>query len=114
MTRNTWHTIREGASTTVARRLPARFDVSASAQFPRVSKGRLAHQIRQDMWRALQDVRGFSPVVQVVDDETGVLVTAGGQAARPVSSRIEATIAELLSDTPRRARWIKSARKGLE
>lgn len=97
---------------TVARRLPARFDVSARAEFPAVSPSRLARQIRQDMWRALQNVRGFSPVVRVERGDVGLVVTAGGQASKPIAPTLEHRIAEILGDTSRRARWINWASKG--
>ena len=111
MTQNGWHTIREEACTTVARRLPVRFDVSVSAQFPTVSKTRLAQQIRQDMWRSLQNVRGFLPIVRVEEDTQGLKVTAGGQMPRPIAANIELKIENLLNDAPRRARWIACASK---
>ena len=112
MTQNTWHTIREGACTTVARRLPARFDVSADAHFPKVGAARLAHQIRQDLWRSLQKLRGFTPVVRVEAGDHGLLVTAGGQMSGRIAAGVQDNIAALLADEARRARWIKCAAKG--
>lgn len=112
MTRSAWHTERDGACTTVARHWPARFDVRASAQFPAVNPARLAHQIRQDMWRALQNLRGFSPVVQVEQGHAGGLtVTAGGRACAPVPAKAAETIEALLQDAQMRNRWIKCAQR---
>ena len=99
---------------TVSRRLPARFDVSADAQFPLACPKRLAQQIRQDMWRVLQNVRGFSPVVRVEQQGDGLLVTAGGQASAPISGSIEYQISELLNDATRRKRWLNWAKIGEE
>lgn len=111
MTQKNWHIERQGTRTTVARQLPARFDVSACAEFPLVSPTRLARQIRQDMWRTLQSVRGFSPVVQVEQSETGLSVTAGGRALHPVPANLAEKIDALLHDASRRARWIAWAQR---
>lgn len=92
-----------------------RFDVSASARFPMVSRGRLARQIRQDLWRALQRVRGFSPVVELRHAEQGraLLVRAGGQVdgAFP-RAWAAARLAELLAEPSLRRRWIAYAGGG--
>ncbi len=111
MARNTWHIERDGDRLTLARRLPARFDICAMASFPLVSRGALAQQIRQDMWRALQAQRGFSPVVEVTRDEAGLSVRAGGQvdARRIAKPTLERCIAEVLNDPDNRARWIRFA-----
>ena len=62
---------------TLARHLPARFDFGVEAQFETMGKLRLAQQVRQDMWRALRDVRGFSPVVHVEEQDHGLRLRAG-------------------------------------
>ncbi len=111
MTQTSWQTQTEGRTVTIARALPVRFDVSASAQFPMLARRRLAHQIRQDMWRALQNVRGFSPVVRVEPLENGLHVTAGGRIGVPKSAHLTARIEALLNDPGLRARWIKCAAK---
>ena len=57
-----WHTLREDHAVTVARHLPVRFDLRVSARIAvagPVSLASVAHQIRQDVWRALQRLRGF-------------------------------------------------------
>lgn len=109
MTQKNWHTQKDGACVTVSRQLPARFDVSASARFPVVARTRLAHQIRQDMWRALQNLRGFSPVVRVEQGENELTVTAGGRLGHPIAAHVAQTIDGLLNDATLRARWIKCA-----
>lgn len=54
-----WHITRGVGELTLSRQLPARFDVVASTTLPEGDPLRLAHQIRQDMWRMLKRVRGF-------------------------------------------------------
>jgi len=106
-----WHILREDWGLIVARRVPVRFDVSAEARFAPVRKLPLAHQIRQDLWRALQAVRGFAPVVQVRDAEGGVVVRAGGQVdGRFDRAKLNARIAEMLAHPPHIARWLRWAR----
>ncbi|SLN16747.1 hypothetical protein PSA7680_00492 [Pseudoruegeria aquimaris] len=102
-----WHILREEGRTTIARRLPPRFDIAARTDLPCARHGRLAMQIRQDLWRCLRNLRGFSPVVSVQDTAEGVRVTAGGQVdARSFPrAQAEARIAELLASAPLRARW---------
>ncbi|SMX32645.1 hypothetical protein [Actibacterium lipolyticum] len=110
--RNQWHIIREGGALTLARQLPPRFDVVAEVELPAARKGRLAQQIRQDLWRALQGVRGFSPVVRIEEDGSHLRVRAGGSVnARTFpKADIESRIATLLSDTARQSRWLAHAR----
>lgn len=87
-----------------------RYDVSFETAFPRVSRRRLALQIRQDMWRRLQKLRGFSPVIEITEVEGGLLVKAGGQVdGKFPKAHVEAQIADLLEDPKYRARWIKFA-----
>ena len=95
---------------TLARQRPARFDVPARASFPPLRRGRLAHLIRQDLWRALQSLRGFSPVVRVTRTQTGLDVTAGGRVAGAVPSATQTHITTLLNDPKHRARWIAHAK----
>lgn len=107
MTRNRWHMHREEGVLTYSRRIPARFDVMAETVFPALRKGRLAVLIRQDLWRELQDLRGFSPVIEVRTQEGGLVVRAGGSVDGPFSQRaIAGQIETLLADPAKRARWI--------
>ena len=57
--RGNWFEIYDGPCFTLARRLPARFDISREISMPLMSAPRLARQIRQDIWRKLQSIRGF-------------------------------------------------------
>lgn len=109
MTNRGFYTLRDGSTLTVARRLPPRFDVMAEASFPPARKGRLAHQIRQDLWRALRGQRGFSPVVEVRETTHGVLVRAGGQLDAKVNPELSARIGALLHDPAHSQRWMRHA-----
>lgn len=113
MTRRTWHILRDDDALTLARRLPVRFDLCVEAGFPRVGRLRLARQIRQDMWRALQNLRGFAPVVRVEPLGEGLRVRAGGQVdgAFPRAQATE-TLSALLQDPAHRTRWIAYAGGG--
>lgn len=106
--RGGWH-ILPGEPLVLTRRLPPRFDVAAEANFNATSRRRLAHQIRQDLWRALQDVRGFSPVIQVSREEEGLAVKAGGRVEGRVHPGLNDRIARLLADPALRQRWERHA-----
>jgi hypothetical protein len=104
--------MREENAVIVARRLPVRFDVAVSAAFPDARALRLAHQVRQDLWRTLKDVTGFSPVVRVERTGSGLRVTAGGAIACPFPKpQAEERIEALLQNACARARWLAHARK---
>jgi hypothetical protein len=106
MSARRWHILREDASLTLARHLPARFDIGVVAEFPKMGKLRLAQQVRQDMWRALRDVRGFSPVVHVEEQDHGLRLRAGGRVEGPAPrAGLETRIAGVLSCPRNRARW---------
>ncbi|MEL6099982.1 MAG: hypothetical protein AAFY74_02180 [Pseudomonadota bacterium] len=94
---------------TLFRRLPIRFDVSALAIFPVVNPLRLAHQIRQDMWRMLRRLRGFLPIVQVQTDRDVLVVTAGGSVRGDFPKDTDARISNLLHSAEHRARWCRFA-----
>ncbi|MFD1160046.1 hypothetical protein [Roseovarius aestuarii] len=110
MSRGRWHILRDDTVLTLARRVPVRFDLSASTRLPDGSRLQLAQQVRQDIWRALQGLKGFTPVVRVERVASGLKVTAGGQVAG-VFPRLqaEARIAEVLEDPKNRARWVRWA-----
>ena len=111
MTSRRWHISRDGDALTLARRRGARLDVSVMTTLPDAGRLRVAQQVRQDMWRALQDLRGFSPVVQVRRDAGMLHVTAGGEVAgRYVRDKVEAAIRDVLESPARRARWVAHAR----
>ena len=106
MTRNRWHIICEDNSLTVTRALPVRLDVSAETVVPDGSRRRLAQQVRQDLWRRLQGVRGFQPVVRVTREQGVCRIVAGGRIeGRFPKARLEAEVADLLASPQHRARW---------
>lgn len=105
-----WHILRDGERVTLTRRAPPQFDVMAMTVLPVVREVPLLHQIRQDIWRALQAVRGFSPVIEAVRMEDQLKIRAGGQVAGTVPrAHVEARIADVLEDPRHRARWIRCA-----
>lgn len=107
MGKTKWHILKTDEGVTLTRRLPVRFDVAAETVLAHGSATRLAHQVRQDMWRALQNLRGFAPVVQVARRHDGMHVKAGGAIAGAIAkTSIEARLADLLSDPKLRARWV--------
>lgn len=109
--RRKWQITRSSDCLALSRRGKVLFDVSASSLFPICARERLAHQIRQDLWRALQGLRGFSPVVLIEAHEVGLCVTAGGEVASGTFPKpaIEAQISKLLSAPDLRARWLRYA-----
>ena len=112
MSRSHWNISHDGNVLTLARRLPVRFDLSVSTRLPNGSRLRVARQVRQDVWRALQNLRGFAPVVRVERREGGLEVTAGGQVEGPFpKSHAEAKIADILENPANRARWVRGGRK---
>lgn len=111
MRRNHWHMARAGGGVVLARG-PARFDVSAETVLPAAPAARVAHQVRQDVWRALQRLRGFSPVVSVQPSEKGLTVVAGGAVAGAIPPETGAEIAAVLENPANRARWLAHARRG--
>lgn len=111
MSRARWHILREeGGALTLARHVPARFDISATTRLDRVRMVPLAHQIRQDMWRALQRLRGFSPVVRIEPYEGGLHVTAGGRIDGIVPRGLaQDRIKQVLEHPGNRTRWTRWA-----
>lgn len=95
----------------MARQVPPRFDVAVSVVLPPAEPLRLAQQIRQDMWRAVQAVRGFSPVVKVEAQGDSLLVTAGGRVAGRVPGNLASEIKAVLEDEAKRSRWLRHARR---
>ncbi|MEL6679943.1 MAG: hypothetical protein AAFQ51_14645, partial [Pseudomonadota bacterium] len=73
---------------------------------------RLAHQVRQDVWRALQGIRGLTPVVAVSTDAHRVTVRAGADlSGARATPRIADDLARLLADSRRIARWTVTAER---
>ena len=106
---NTWIIDQTDDHLLVTRRKPVRWDVSAEAEFPPAHPLRLAHQIRQDMWRELRRIRGFCPAVEIRIGET-LQVRAGGRVARHVHPKASDWVADLLNSDTHRRRWLAHAR----
>ncbi|SDJ16189.1 hypothetical protein [Salipiger marinus] len=106
-----WHITRAEGTLTLSRRLPARFDLGVGTILPQVARPeRLAHQVRQDLWRALRDLRGFAPCVRITPQDGQLHLLAGGEVAGAVPrAQAEARIAAVLEDGARRARWLRWA-----
>ncbi|GAA3853383.1 hypothetical protein [Celeribacter arenosi] len=115
MGQDRWHIVEEDGALTMARRLPARFDLAVEAVIEGgagLRRGRIARQVLQDVWRALQNLRGFSPAARVVADGADLRITVGGQVAGVFAkANSEAIIADLINDPRRRARWMRHAGK---
>jgi ribosomal protein S18 acetylase RimI-like enzyme len=107
-----WHILKGERELTLARHLPARFDVSAATTLPAGDPLRIAQQIRQDMWRRFQKVRGFSPVVRVTMLRSECHVEAGGRLLGPPPQQMEYQIEQLLTHPDHRSRWVVQARRG--
>ncbi|WP_341862283.1 hypothetical protein [Gymnodinialimonas sp. 57CJ19] len=113
MARHGWHIDRDGDTLTLSRQRTARFDLAEVTFLPGddLVRALIAHQIRQDMWRKLQRLRGFCPAVRVTTQPGGVAVLAGGAVAGPVTDRARTQIADILNDPALRIRWVTNARK---
>lgn len=109
--RRSWHIERSPERLVLSRRGDEVFDVSSESHFPHCARARLAHQIRQDLWRELQGVRGFSPVVVIEKQGEGLSIIAGGAVAGQTfpKAKIDAKIVALLADTKKRSRWLSFA-----
>ncbi len=107
-----YHIHQASNALTLARHAPARFDVAAEAAVPGAADLlRLAHQVRQDVWRAVRRLRGFSPVVEVTQTETMLHIRAGGRALPPVSPNAAQAIQAVLDCPKNRRRWLEHARR---
>ncbi|WP_220747918.1 MULTISPECIES: hypothetical protein [Jannaschia] len=104
-----WHERRDGATFVLTRRLPLRWDVWAQTVLPDLGRRRLAHAIRQDLWRALRSLRGFAPAVEVTRDGRLCRVRAGGSVAGRIPGGVSERIAAFLEDPGRRRAWQRSA-----
>lgn len=109
MRRGGWHIHEAAGVWTLARRWPARFDLSAEVVLPGVTPKRLMHQIRQDVWRALQKLRGFQPAVRLEPYACEWKVTAGGAVDGHFAPAHVAQLHEVLACPARQARWCRFA-----
>lgn len=109
MDRRGWHVMDDGATYVIARRLPLEWTIWAQTRLPDLGRRRLAHAVRQDLWRRLQRLRGFAPAVSVTRDGQGVRLRAGGTVRGALPAGAGATINALLNDDSLRAAWIRAA-----
>lgn len=109
MSRTPWHIHRDGPRLTVSRHVPAVLDICAETQLPDAGRLAVAQQIRQDMWRALRDVRGFSPVVEVTRQDSGLHIRAGGRVAGRAPHVLNARVQDVLDNAKNRQRWVRHA-----
>ncbi|QDY69576.1 hypothetical protein [Qingshengfaniella alkalisoli] len=109
---NHWYISHSREEVTLARVLPVRFDLSAEITMPVLRKTVLAHEVRKDVWRSLQGLRGFSPVVTVREELRGLRIIAGGRIenAKSVPPSLQSRLEAVLNDPHRQARWRQHAR----
>lgn len=75
-----------------------------------ISQRRLARSIRQDLWRGLQNVRGFVPRVQVGPADHSLKIKAGGVLmASHAASGLGDRIAAVLDHPDNKIRWLAFA-----
>ncbi len=107
-----WVQTRRDNSLTLHRPGRARLDVQVPATLAgQHRQTRLAHAIRQDLWRALQTTRGFSPIVQLDPQENETKIIAGGQIDGRSTPALAQAIKAVLENPKNRHRWQQWARK---
>ena len=90
----------------IAKRFPLSFDLLAETNFPVCRPKILALQIRQDMRRLLQNLRGFLPAVEVRVSVFCMHVRAGGQLTCSVHVQsAQFKLQNMLDDPVYRKRW---------
>ncbi|MEL7154469.1 MAG: hypothetical protein AAFN51_11895 [Pseudomonadota bacterium] len=74
---------------------------------------RIAHQVRQDIWRACQRVRGFLPLVEVSTSGNETVIRAGGSLMTRSGHvpSLEIKVAAVLDCADNIARWQRHARR---
>ncbi|MEM0990903.1 MAG: hypothetical protein AAGK00_18705 [Pseudomonadota bacterium] len=105
-----------GRTHLAARGIPDRWDISVTATWPAdilspQARARLAHQIRQDIWRAAQRVRGFVPRVRVEQTDGHLHICAGGTitTGTPCPAGLTDALAAILQNDKNRRRWMTHA-----
>lgn len=111
MPRDHWHIEVEGDRLTLARNARARFDVAVGVVLPMAGRRFVAQQVRQDIWRALQNLRGFSPVVEVLRLDDRLVVKAGGQVdgRNFPKTWAEGVLSTVLENAANQARWVRNS-----
>lgn len=109
--RNGWYERATPDSYVLSRQWPPRFDLRVETGFPVANRRRLALQVRQDLWRELKDLRGFSPVVQIDAGDQGMSILAGGQLQAGATPQVVSRLEALLDDPAKRVRWMSWAQE---
>lgn len=115
MSRDVWHMRYDGDVLILSRRPGLRASgpgIWAETRLPLgLRASTLAHEVRKDVWRALQSLRGFLPVVEIqpCQEEPGLSVRAGGVVTPSPPAAMHDRLRNLLSDRKTRARWIAHA-----
>lgn len=92
--------------------IPVRFDLSGEMHFLFLRSRLLASQIQQDMWKAVQDLRGFLPVIEIKKGTDDLSVLAGGQLNYPLHlGLVEVRLRQPFHDPQMRTRWLKFSTK---
>ncbi len=107
--RKGWHIAEADGVWTLSRHAEARFDLRAETWLPICHPVRLMHQIRQDIWRALQRLRGFAPAVRLATNGGVWMVQAGGQVKGRMTEAHRSTLETVLWDEQNRTRWVRYA-----
>ena len=90
----------------IAKRFPLSFDLLAETNFPVCWPKTLAFQIRQDICRLMQNLRGFLPAVEVIGNVFCMHVRAGGQLTCSVHVQsAQINLQNMLDDPVYRKRW---------
>lgn len=111
MGRTAWHITDQDGVLRLSRRGAGAMDVAIETSLPNAGRRKVAQQMRQDLWRALQTVRGLSPVIEVARAGDMLRVRAGVHLACPApQERIAQVIAQILNDPAHRQRWVNHAR----
>ena len=111
MPRDHWHIEVDGDRLTLSRNAQARFDVAVDVELPLAGRRFVAQQVRQDIWRALQNLRGFSPVVEVLRLDDRLVVKAGGQVdgGNFPKAWAEGVLSTVLDNADNQARWVRNS-----
>ena len=85
--------------------IPVRFDLSVETHFLFLSFRLLASQIREDMQKAMQSLRGFLSAIEIKKGTDDLSALAGGRLNCPVHlAPVEVCLHELLHGPQIRAR----------
>ena len=94
----------------ICRRIPISFCFCVETHVPFLRLGLLASQIRQDMWKAMQNPRGFLSAVKIKKGTDDLYVLVGGQLNCPVHlGSVEMRLREPLNYPQMRTWWLQFA-----